>query len=147
MDSSKSISNVHSNANGLLLRWNHSNKSSILKCSGCTWAGWSPPASASLLRASVLPPPCSRCVLHRLSDSSDYEHKSSTCQEILLLGLCNACLHLEMVWADDCCKWFAFIVMPFQHFASFNEGSERAMTFWDNGNLSQACFVCLYSLL
>lgn len=97
--------------------------SSVLKCSGCTWASWSLPASASPLRASVSPPPCSCCVLRRLSDSSDYEHKSSTCQELLLPGLCNACLHLEMVWAEDCCKWFAFILMAFQHFLSFNEGS------------------------
>lgn len=118
-----SVSTVHNIVNGILLCWNLGNMSSVLKCSSCTWASWSLPASASPLRASVSPPPCSRCVLCRLSDSSDYEHKSSTCQELELPGLCNACLHLEMVWAEDCGKWFAFILMPLPHLFSFNEGS------------------------
>lgn len=75
--------------NGASKCWSLGNRSSALKCPGCTWASWSLPAPASPLRASVSPPPCSCCLLGRPSDSSDYEHKSSTCQERLLPGLCN----------------------------------------------------------
>lgn len=76
-------------ANGTSECWNLGGRSLALECPGCTWTSWSLPAPASPLRASVSPPPGSCCLLRRPSDSSDYEHKSSTCQELLLPGLCN----------------------------------------------------------
>jgi hypothetical protein len=78
---------AHNIISGISKCWNIGNRSSALKMS--TWTSWSLPAPASPLWASVSPPPCSCCLLCRPSDSSDYEHKSSTCQELLLPGLCN----------------------------------------------------------
>ena len=57
----------------------------------------------------------------------------------------RACLHLEVAWAGDGCKRFAFILMPSQHFCGFNEGIRVVtMTFRDNESLQDSgiCFVC-----
>lgn len=98
-----------------------------LKCPGCTWASWSLPAPASPLRASVSPPPRSCCLLHRPSESPDYEHKSSTCQELLLPGLCNV---PAFIWRWPEQETAANVLRSFKCYPSISFALMRGLWWW-----------------